>query len=78
MPIVSAKLTGGVGNQLFQIANAYRISKKFHMDLQFEKYQFDGCRQGSHPSKYYFSLYQKLNFVHKLSDCFSMNELGYE
>ncbi len=63
---ITAKLMGGVGNQMFQIAIAYATARSLHAKLQFETMQFDGCRQGSHPSKYYSNLFQKLHFVMKL------------
>lgn len=61
--ITTAELIGGVGNQLFQIAAAYSISRELKTDIKFIKNQFSGCRQGSHPSTYYTTLYEKLNFV---------------
>ncbi len=63
---VTAKLTGGVGNQMFQIAVAYSTARRLHAKLVFERMQFDGCRQGSHPSKYYDNLFQKIKFVDSL------------
>ncbi len=71
--IITANLMGGIGNQLFQIANAYQISRKFKIKLLFEKNQFDGCRQGSHPSKYYSNIFEKLNFVEKIDQSHSLN-----
>lgn len=62
----TSKLTGGVGNQMFQIALAYAMSQKYNSRLLFEKHQFDGCRQGSHPSKYYTNLFEKIEFVDSL------------
>jgi CDP-paratose 2-epimerase len=59
----TSKLMGGVGNQMFQIAIAYAMSRRFHKKLLFEKMEFGGCRQGSHPSKYYTNLFQKVPFV---------------
>lgn len=63
---ITSVLKGGVGNQLFQIAIAYATARKYNAKLAFQKMQFEGCRQGSHPSKYYSSLYQKLSFVESL------------
>lgn len=65
---------GGVGNQLFQIAAAYAVSRELNTDLKFIKNQFSGCRQGSHPATYYTTLYEKLNFVDSLPDAFVLNE----
>lgn len=72
--VITANLMGGVGNQLFQVALAYTISRKFNMKLEFESNQFGGCRQGSHPSKYYKSLFEKLNFVDKINPTKVINE----
>lgn len=58
--------SGGLGNQLFQIAIAYCISKEMNYQLCFQKGQFKGCGQGNHPSKYYNSIYNKLKFVDTL------------
>jgi len=66
----TAKLQGGLGNQLFQISLAYAMSVHFGAQCKFKRSQFDGCRQGSHPNKYYESLYKKIQFVDDLSiDC---------
>jgi hypothetical protein len=54
---------GGVGNQLFQIAMVYSLSKKYNGRLLLKKFDFAGCRQGSHPSKYYTTIYEKLEYV---------------
>ncbi len=66
--IVTSKLKGGVGNQLFQIALAYATARKHNLKLVFQKQQFDGCRQGTHPSRYYNNLYEKLTFVDQISE----------
>jgi Glycosyl transferase family 11 len=59
---ITASFFGGVGNQLFQVAIAYAYSRKYNLRLIFEKNEFGGCRQGSHPSKYYDSIFEKLPF----------------
>jgi len=66
--IITTNLKGGVGNQMFQIANAYRFSRKFNIELLFQKNQFEGCIQGSHPSKYYSSIFANLQFVDDISN----------
>lgn len=63
---VTCTLNGGIGNQLFQIAHAFSLSKELGLELYLLFNQFSGCGQGSHPTKYYGSLYSKLNFVNKL------------
>ena len=63
---ITANLMGGVGNQLFEIAAAYALSRELHVNLKFQTGLFAGCRQGTHPSKYYSNLFQKLHFVELL------------
>jgi len=63
---ITCSLSGGIGNQLFQIAFAYALSKELNTDLIISITQFTGCGQGSHPSKYYGSLYSKLNIVNTI------------
>ena len=36
--IIIAKISEGLGNQMFMYANAYAISKKFNLDLCFDPY----------------------------------------
>lgn len=64
---ITVNLIGGVGNQLFQIATAYALSRELSVDLKFQRNQFAGCRQGTHPIKYYSNIFQKLKFVDSLS-----------
>jgi hypothetical protein len=59
-PIITCNLEGGVGNQLFQIANAYALSRHFDTSFCLIDQQFVGAGTGSHPSKYYTSLYEKI------------------
>jgi hypothetical protein len=74
---ITSKLLGGVGNQMFQIAIAYALAKEYNANLLFELFQFSGCRQGSHPSKYYASLYSKLNFQKTVSIDIQISEDGF-
>ena len=61
--IMTANLQGGIGNQLFQIAAAYAMSRKLNYNLLFKLNQFGGCRQGKHPSTYYSNIFQSVNFI---------------
>ena len=72
--IFTSTLMGGVGNQMFQIAIAYAMSRKFHGRLLFVKQATHMCGQGSSPSKYYTNLYEKLVFVDKLEPTKSISE----
>ena len=74
---VTVRLNGGVGNQLFQIGAAYGLSRDLHVNLKLLKGQFSGCRQGSHPSKYYSSLFQKLQIVDTLPVQSSLKEATF-
>ena len=60
---ITSKLQGGIGNQMFQIAAAYAMSKKFNYNLIFKHNEFGGCRQGNHPSNYYSNIFQHINFI---------------
>ena len=60
---MTANLQGGIGNQLFQIAAAYAMSRKLNYNLSFKLNQFGGCRQGKHPSTYYSNIFQGVNFI---------------
>lgn len=52
-------LMGGLGNQLFQIVNGYVLSKHWNANLHIRTDSFF-CGQGSHPSKYFDSIYAQL------------------
>jgi hypothetical protein len=56
--IITCSLTGGVGNQLFQIANTYALSRHFDVSFCIIDQQFAGAGTGSHPSKYYSNIFQ--------------------
>lgn len=58
---ITSQLKGGVGNQLFQIALAYATARDMNALMAFDTNGWV-ARQGSHPSKYYKSLYEKLTF----------------
>jgi hypothetical protein len=58
---ITSQLKGGVGNQLFQIALAYATARNLNARMAFDTNGWV-ARQGSHPSKYYTSLYEKLTF----------------
>lgn len=60
---ITCKLQGGIGDQLFQISNVYSLSKDFNLKLYILRNDFAGCRQGSHPSKYYNNIYEKIDIV---------------
>jgi hypothetical protein len=64
--IISAILIGGVGNQMFQIAAAYACAKQFGCSFQILKNHFGGASNGSHPSKYYETLYKKIELMNQL------------
>jgi hypothetical protein len=64
--IITVNLNGGIGNQLFEVAAAYALSLELNAELVIQKEQFAGCRQGTHPSKYYDNLYQKIRLVDNL------------
>jgi len=60
MNIVSVRLQGGLGNQMFQIATAYAYGKRFNFK---PKFNFGGCvtvHQGFSSQKYLDNLFVKL------------------
>jgi len=60
MNIVSVRLQGGLGNQLFQIATTYAYGKRFNFK---PKFHFNGCvtvHQGFSSQKYINNLFSKL------------------
>lgn len=63
---ITCILNGGLGNQLFEIAHAFALSKKLNLPFVISFSSFLGLGQGSHPSKYAGSLYSKLDIVNKL------------
>lgn len=60
---ITVNLKGGIGNQLFQIATAYGIAKDLGLTFVIFRNQFEGCNQGSHPSKYYDTFYKNLIII---------------
>jgi len=61
-------LQGGVGNQLFQIAAVYSLAKRLGSTMVILDQQFSGAGQGSHPSKYYDTLYKRIRRVNALQE----------
>ena len=60
---VIAQLCGGIGNQLFQIANCYAQAKRMNGNLLIlQKNNYD-MRRGSLPEKYKSSIYKNLKIV---------------
>jgi hypothetical protein len=60
MSFITVRLMGGLGNQLFQIAAAAAQALEHDMDFFLVDGHFDGAMTGSHPSKYYSTLYTKI------------------
>ncbi len=60
---ITVNLKGGIGNQLFQIATAYGIAKDLGLTFVIFRNQFEGCNQGSHPTKYYDTFYKNLTII---------------
>jgi hypothetical protein len=61
--IITTKLYGGLGNQLFQIAIAYANSLKYNTQFFLREPANFFCGQGSHPFTYKDSIYQKIKFI---------------
>jgi len=58
--IISCSLGGGLGNQLFELANAYALSRHLDISLCILENQFVGAGTGNHPNKYYNTLFHKI------------------
>ena len=58
--MITCNLKGGIGNQLFQIATTYALAKQQDVSFAIIDQQFDGAGTGSHPSKYYTNLFQRV------------------
>jgi len=61
--LVSSVLKGGIGNQLFQIATVYALSKELQCEYAYLRDAFEGCGQGNHPRMYYDNVFRKVRFV---------------
>jgi len=56
--MITAKLKGGLGNQLYQIAAAYSLAKKHNQEF-FINYELEhGAMQGRHPKSYKTNLFK--------------------
>ena len=62
--LITCSLAGGLGNQLFQIANVYALAKHFDVSFGIIEGQFAGAGTGHHPSKYYENLFRKVPRIH--------------
>jgi hypothetical protein len=62
---------------MFQIAFAYSLSKKLGIDYAVSTEKW-GCEQGSHPSKYFNNLFERVNIVENLPDTLILNEKTME
>jgi glycosyltransferase involved in cell wall biosynthesis len=60
MAFITCKLLGGLGNQLFQLAACIGQAEEQNIPFFIIDRQFDGAGQGSHPEKYYDTIYQKI------------------
>jgi hypothetical protein len=65
-PLVVCDLQGGIGNQLFQVAATYSLAKRLGTEVVLLDGQFGDCGQGSHPSKYYDTLFRKIRRVNQI------------
>jgi hypothetical protein len=75
---ITVRLQGGLGNQLFQIAGGYALAKRLGLPFYLIHFQFDGMGQGSHPSKYYETIFNKLQFVDGLVNMVELSQTGWK
>jgi hypothetical protein len=74
------RLSGGLGNQLFQISSSYALAKDNDMDFAIDyEYPFT-CSQGNHPKKYSTNLYS--NIKHKnfcaVENCYEEKQFEFQ
>jgi hypothetical protein len=74
---ITVRLQGGLGNQMFQIAAAYALAKRLSRPFCLVPYLFDGMGQGSHPSKYYETIFQKIPFIDTLDNVLQIDQDGW-
>jgi len=60
-PTIMPNLSGGLGNQLFQIAAAYAVARRVGSRLAINYNRHTSAGQGNHPSKYRDTLYRKID-----------------
>jgi len=72
--MLTVDLLGGLGNQMFQIATGYATAKQIGCPFYIRRNQFSGCGQGSHPSRYYTTIYKKVPIIDNLSIQTVINE----
>jgi hypothetical protein len=75
--MITVDLLGGLGNQLFQIATGYATARTTGQPFVLRRNHFLGCGQGSHPSKYYSSIYKKISLVDDLHSTNVIHEAGF-
>jgi hypothetical protein len=71
---ITCNLMGGLGNQLFQVAAAYSLSRSLHLPFGIIEQQFGGAGTGSHPSKYYSTLFRNIPRFQLNRTCVSYKE----
>lgn len=62
-PKFIAFLSGGLGNQIFQIANAYALSRKFFGVMEILDKPEHDFRQGNKPEKYKTTIFREFRFT---------------
>jgi hypothetical protein len=74
--IFTSYLMGGLGNQLFQIANCLSQSKKNNAIPKFRKHSFTPM-QGKNADFYSNNIFNKLNFSDNIDDFIRVNESSF-
>jgi hypothetical protein len=66
MAYITAILSGGLGNQLFQIATAYAVAQDLGLIFKISHRNHSGPGQGKPPARYIDSIFSKLSFANDL------------
>lgn len=74
---ITIDLMGGIGNQMFQIALLYGIADQLGRKIILQRNQFSGCHQGSHPSNYYNTFFDKIQFQNHVHSDHTVREVQW-
>lgn len=77
MAFITSHLSGGIGNQLFQIAAGYCMAKYLGVPYRVSLQHYYGAGQGNGPPLYASSVYSKLNFEQSMNYDYLLHEYSW-